>query len=176
MRGLYILYLLLCLAPSAFCQTSGSRNASVSLPTLTLMDVEPAGSITMNFTPPLDAGRPLVAPGPNTSKWINYSSAIASGGSTKSITASVNQTIPGVDIRLQAANASGAGGGTRGTGSGQVILAATAKIIVSGIGGAYTGNGINNGHQLTITLATNTYANMAAINNQIIVIQYTIID
>ena len=71
------------------------------------MDIEAAGNITMNFTTPTDVGRPLIAPSPNTSKWINYTSAITSGGVTRRITASVNQVIPGVNIRLQAATASG---------------------------------------------------------------------
>lgn len=146
-----------------------------TLPVVTLMDIEPAGNITLNFTAPTEAGNPLGNPTPNTSKWINYTSAIASGGLTRKITAYVSTAlIPGVNIRLQAAAASGAGGGTLGTPSAQVTLTNTPITIISGIGGAYTGNGANNGHRLTISLAPSTYANLSAQANKVVTIVYTI--
>lgn len=147
---------------------------SMTLPTVTLMDIEPTGNFTLNFTAPTEAGNPLGNPTPNTSKWVNYTSAIAPGGLTRKITASVNKIIDGVNIRLQAAAASGSGGGVLGTSSGQVTLTTTPVTIISGIGGAFTGNGANNGHNLTISLTTNTYANLLAQANTAIVIVYTI--
>ena len=149
-------------------------NVTMTLPIVTLMDIEPTGNFTLNFTAPTEAGNSIGNPTPNTSKWVNYTSAIAPGGLTRSITASVNKVIAGVNIRLQAAAASGAGGGTLGTSSGQVTLTTTPVTIISGIGGAYTGNGANNGHALTISLTTNTYANLIAQANTAIVIVYTI--
>lgn len=170
----FILLMALCtLSGSVYSQTA-STTVSLTLPVVTLMDVEPTGSITLSFTRPTEAGNALAAPTPNTSKWINYTSAIASGGLTRRITASVNQIIAGVNIRLQAAAASGAGGGTLGTSAGQVTLTTTPTTIISGIGGAFTGNGANNGHALTISLATGTYANLQAQTNTAIVITYTI--
>lgn len=147
---------------------------TLTLPVVTLMDVEPTGNITLNFTAPTEAGNPLGNPTPNTSKWINYTSAITSGGATRKITAAVNQVISGVNIRLQAASASGAGGGTLGTPSAQVTLTTTPVTIISGIGGAYTGNGVNNGHRLTISLVPSTYANLAKQDNISVTIVYTI--
>lgn len=158
----------------AFSQTSGNKNASITLPVVTLLDVEPAGNITLNFTAPTEAGRAIVNPTGNTTKWINYTSAIAPGGVSRRITASVNQTIPGVDIKIQAATASGAGGGTLGTPLGQITITTTPVTIINGIGGAYTGTGANNGHRLTITIAPNTYSNLSAVNNTSIAITYTI--
>lgn len=147
---------------------------TMALPIVTLMDIEPTGSFALNFTAPTEAGNALGNPTPNTSKWVNYTSAIAPGGLTRKITASVNKVIAGVNIRLQAAAASGAGGGTLGTSAGIVTLSTTATTIISGIGGAYTGNGANNGHALTISLTTNTYANLIAQANTAIVVTYTI--
>jgi len=147
---------------------------TMTLPTVTLMDIEPTGSFALNFTAPTEAGNALGNPTPNTSKWVNYTSAIAPGGLTRKITASVNKIIDGVNIRLQAAAASGSGGGALGTSSGQVTLTTTPVTIISGIGGAFTGNGANNGHNLTISLTTNTYANLLAQANTAIVIVYTI--
>ncbi|REC42536.1 hypothetical protein [Chryseobacterium pennipullorum] len=149
-------------------------NVTFTLPVVTLMDVEPTGNITLNFTAPTEAGNPIGNPTPNTSKWINYTSAIASGGLTRKITAAISGTlIQGVNIRLQAA-ASGAGGGTLGVPSAQVTLTNTPVTIISGIGGAYTGNGSNNGHRLTISLVPSTYTALSARSNTTLTIVYTI--
>ncbi|MBK1898271.1 hypothetical protein [Chryseobacterium paridis] len=149
-------------------------NVAATLPIVTLLDIEPTGNIALNFVAPTEAGLAIVNPAVNTTKWINYTSAIASGGATRKVTAAVNQVIPGVNIRLQAAAASGAGGGTLGTSAGQVTLTTTAVTIISGIGGAFTGNGANNGHMLTISLVPNTYANLSTRTNTPVVITYTI--
>lgn len=149
-------------------------NVTMTLPVVTLMDIEPTGSFSLNFTAPTEAGNAIGNPTPNTSKWINYTSAIAPGGLTRRITASVNKVIAGVNIRVQAAAATGAGGGTLGTSAGIITLSTTATTIISGIGGAYTGNGSNNGHLLTVSLTTNTYANLVAQANTAVVITYTI--
>ncbi|ASK32760.1 hypothetical protein CEY12_12585 [Chryseobacterium sp. T16E-39] len=147
---------------------------AVTLPVVTLLDIEPTGSIAMNFVAPTEAGLALTNPAVNTTKWVNYTSAIAAGGLTRRVTASINQTIPGIDIKLQAAAASGAGGGTLGTPTAQVTLTTTSVNIITGIGGAFTGNGANNGHRLTISLVRNTYANLSARTNTPVVITYTI--
>ncbi|MCS4303774.1 hypothetical protein [Chryseobacterium sp. BIGb0232] len=150
-------------------------NVTLTLPVVTLMDVEPIGNITLNFTAPTEAGNPIGNPTPNTSKWINYTSAITSGGLTRRITAAISGTlIQGVNIRLQAAAASGAGGGTLGTPSAQVTLTNTPVTIISGIGGAYTGNGANNGHRLTISLVPSTYTDLSARPSTALTIVYTI--
>lgn len=151
-------------------------NVTLTLPVVTLMDIEPTGNITLSFTAPTEAGNPLGNPTPNTSKWINYTSAITSGGLTRRITAAINGTtlIPGVNINLQAAAASGAGGGTLGTPSAQVTLTNTPITIISGIGGAYTGNGTSNGHRLSISLVPSTYSSLQAQTNTTLTIVYTI--
>lgn len=155
-------------------QTTGNKSVAVTLPVVTLMDIEPTGTISLNYTAPTEAGNSVTVPIANTTKWINYTSAIALGGVTRRITASINQVIPGIDIKLQAATASGSGGGALGVPSAQITLSTNAQTIISGIGGAFTGNGANNGHQLSITLTTNTYANLSARINTPIVITYTI--
>lgn len=69
-----------------YCQST----VSFTLPVVTLMDIEPAGNITLNFIAPTEAGNALTNPTPDTTKWINYTSAITSGGLTRRITAAVN--------------------------------------------------------------------------------------
>jgi len=167
------MHLIFCLIP---CAIFSQSTIALALPVVTLLDIEPTGTFALNFTSPTEAGQALTAPADNTTKWVNYTSAIVSGGLTRRITASVNQVIPGVNIRVQAAAASGAGGGVLGTSSGLVTLSTTATNIITGIGGAFTGTGANNGHRLTISLTVNTYANLSARTNTPIVITYTITD
>ncbi|WP_185094993.1 hypothetical protein [Chryseobacterium taiwanense] len=147
---------------------------SFTLPQVALMDIEQTSSINLDLTKPTEAGNRLVNPSNNTTKWLNYTSAVASGGS-RSISASITQLIPGVDVKLQAAAASGSGAGTLGTPSSQITLSTTPTTIISGIGGAYTGNGVGNGHQLTLSVSPNTYTNLNTSNNTVTV-TYTITD
>ncbi|WP_394674108.1 hypothetical protein [uncultured Chryseobacterium sp.] len=170
----FLLLLFFLFYKEGYSQSTGNRTVGVTLPVVTLLDVEPAGNINLIFTAPAEAGRPVVAPVVNTTKWINYTSAIVAGGVSRRVTASVNQTIPGINIRLQAAAASGAGGGVLGTPSAQVTLGTAPVTIISGIGGAFTGNGTNNGHLLSISLVTNNYANLSAITAVPVTITYTI--
>lgn len=159
-----------------FGQTTGQRNVSFTLPSVALVDLEPSGGIILNFTAPIQAGQPLVLPSTNSDKWLNYTSALPVGGVSRSITAAINQTIPGVQIRLQAAGATGIGAGVRGVSNGEIILSAVPQSIVTGIAGAYTGSGPNNGHRLSFNISIIDYQNLSASDNNIIIIQYTISD
>jgi len=169
-------YIVLLFIPMSIFSQTGSRTASLSLPSVALLDVEPSGSIVMNFTSPLNAGGTLISPLPNTSKWINYTSAISTTGLSRSITASINQNLPGIDIKLQATSASGIGQGSRGSSTGQQILSSTPKIIISGIGRSFTGSGTNNGHQLIFNLSIGNYEDLAVLNSNVIVVQFTILE
>lgn len=169
-----IFLIFLTLSCKIFSQTSGSRSVAISLPVVTLMDIEPSVAISLNYTAPSEAGNAVTAPASNSSKWINYTSAIAPSGLARRITASVNQTIPGIDIKIMAAVATGSGGGTLGVPSPQITLTTSAQTIINGIGGAFTGNGANNGHQLTIALGINNYSNLNARSNTPVIITYTI--
>lgn len=159
----WVIFLFLAVMPGIrlLAQTSGSRNVSITLPTVALLDIEPSASknVSMIFSGPTEAGNPLASPVNNTTLWINYTSAV--NGATRAVYAKINTTIPGVDIKLTAGAASGSGGGVRGTSSGQKTLSTVNQTIISGIGGAYTGQGINNGHRLTISVSPNTYANLS---------------
>ena len=154
-------------------QTTGSRNIILNLPVVTLLDIEPnTNSITINFTASSEAGNPITNPSPNTTKWLNYTSSITQGGSTKNVSVVLNQTIPGINIQLQAGNATG-GGGALGTPFGLVTVSTTPVNIITGIGGAYTGNGSGNGHQLTFSFTVSDYSDLVQMN-QTVNVTYTI--
>jgi len=158
------------------CQTTGSSNLSVNLPTIALVDIEPMGAINLNFSAPIQAGMPIIAPTVNNTKWLNYTSAVTANGTNRRITASINRTIPGIAIRLLTGPPSSTGAGVLGVSAGQLTLGTTPIVIVSGIRGAFTGNGANNGHQLNFSLTTTNYANLSAMTSTVVVVTYTILE
>lgn len=136
-----------------------SHTIGITIPVVTLVDIEPAASknLTMPFTAPTEAGLPLALPSANNTLWLNYSSIKPSTTQMRQVTVSLDAVVPGVDIKVNAATATGAGDGTLGTPiTGPLTLTASGQAIIDNIGSAYTGNGANNGHQLTYTVSTGT--------------------
>lgn len=164
------LYLSMLLAGTAYGQ-SGNASIFLSLPPVALVAVTPnVEQMSLSFLTPSEAGAPITA-ATNTSTWLNYSSAILNG--SRSITVNINQPIPGVKVTLQAGHAT-LGGGVLGTPAGKIILSNNPQNLVTGIGGAYTGVGIANGHQLTYSLEIAEYNLLLKTTNQQIIVTYTI--
>ncbi|HEY1054364.1 MAG TPA: hypothetical protein VGE24_04490, partial [Emticicia sp.] len=117
---------------------------SVTLPAIALLDLNNNSAITMAFQSPSEAGSPITAPASNSTKWINLTSAVASGA-TRRITAQVvSGSVPnGVRLKLETGVASGIGSGTFGSVTSPVYLTTSATTIINGIGGAFTGNDNN---------------------------------
>ncbi|WP_326981205.1 hypothetical protein VUJ46_13125 [Chryseobacterium sp. MYb264] len=162
-----------------------NHTITISIPEVALVDIEPAATknITLGFTAPTEAGQPLVANASNTTLWLNYSSIKSVADPTRNVSVKLNAIIPGVDIHLTAAAATGSGGGTLGTPAAQLTLSAADQTIISGIGSAYTGNGANNGHNLTYALAPGSgpggvavYADLQATATTVATVTYTISD
>lgn len=162
-----------------------NHTVTISVPEVALVDIEPAATknITLGFTAPTEAGNPVIANASNTTLWLNYSSIKSVADPTRNVSVKVNAIIPGIDIHVTAAAATGAGGGTLGTPSAQLTLSATDQTIISGIGSAYTGNGANNGHNLTYALAAGSgpggvavYADLQATATTVATVTYTISD
>jgi len=162
-----------------------NHTITISIPEVALVDIEPAATknITLGFTAPTEAGQPLVANAANTTLWLNYSSIKSVADPTRNVSVILNAVIPGIDIHVTAAAATGSGGGTLGTPAAQLTLSATDQTIISGIGSAYTGNGANNGHNLTYSLAPGSspggvavYADLQATATTVATVTYTISD
>ncbi|NBA87317.1 hypothetical protein GVN16_16200 [Emticicia sp. CRIBPO] len=154
----FLLFILLYPAMSlTYGQMSSSVSAGVTLPSVALLDIEPSGSVSLNFTSPSEAGNILGSSSTNNSKWINITSAVASGV-TRKITARISGTAPaGVRLRVSAASVAGSGAGTRGTPGSALFLTTSDQILINGIGGGYTGTGNTNGFNLTYSLDIQTY-------------------
>lgn len=164
----------MCSTSLLYAQTIGSKNVSLNLSEVALLDIEPnTNNISFNFTAPTEAGMPISNPTANTTKWLNYTSAKATTTANRTVSAQIDQIIPGIAIKLQAGSATG-GGGTLGTTTGQKTLTTSAQTIINGIGGAFTGNGANHGHQLTISATITNYTQLVQTNNKTIIITYTI--
>lgn len=169
------LLLFLCCTYMLTAQTSGSRSVSFILPEVALLDIEPAAiNVNLEMHRPLEAGKAVILPEVNTVKWLNYTSAMHSGAPKRTVTAQIDQLITGVTLKLQAAPASGSGGGILGTSAGNIVLTTSPTVIISGIGGAYTGNGVNNGHLLRYSLEVNDYKRLVQTTNKVITVTYTI--
>lgn len=170
---------------SAQDTNTDNHTLTISVPEVALVDIEPAASknITLGFTAPSEAGNPIVANAANTTLWLNYSSIKSVADPTRNVSVKLNAVIPGVDINVTAATATGSGAGTLGTPSAQLTLSTADQTIISGIGSAYTGNGANNGHNLTYALAPGStpggvaaYADLTAAANTVATVTYTISD
>ncbi|HAT94309.1 MAG TPA: hypothetical protein DCS36_18435 [Sphingobacterium sp.] len=169
---------------SAQDTNNDSHTIAISIPKVALVDIEPSATknLVLGFTAPSEAGNPVVASPANNSLWLNYS-PIKSGSDTRNVTVKLNALVPGVDIHVTAAAPTGAGGGTLGTSAGLLTLSAADQTIISGIGSAYTGNGANNGHNLTYALAAGSgpggvanYADLQVTATTTATVIYTISD
>ncbi|GEN77460.1 hypothetical protein [Chryseobacterium hagamense] len=170
---------------SAQDTNTDNHTITISVPEVALVDIEPAATknITLGFTAPTEAGNPVAANAANNTLWLNYSSIKSVADPTRNVSVKLNAVVPGVDIRVTAAAATGAGGGTLGTPAAQLTLSAADQTIISGIGSAYTGNGANNGHNLTYSLAPGSgpggvaaYADLQATATTVATVTYTISD
>lgn len=162
-----------------------NHTIAITIPKVALVDIEPAASknLTLVFTAPTEAGLPLTAPTPNSTLWLNYSSIKSQADLTRNVTVKLAALVPGVDIKVTAAAATGSGGGTLGTPSAQLILSAADQTIITGIGSAYTGDGANNGHNLTYALnygsaagSVASYSDLSATTTASATVTYTISD
>ena len=157
-------------------QTTANISVNFTLPSIALLDLNNNSGITLSFQTPAEAGAAIVSPAINTTKWINFTSAVAPGVTRKITAQIVSGTIPnGVQLKLETANYAGAGSGSLGTVTSPVYLTTTATTFINSIGGAFTGNGTNNGYNLKYSLEIQNYSLLRNTNTSFTVI-YTLID
>ncbi len=155
-----------------------SVNINISLPNVALLDIEPNNSaITLALQPPTHAGAPVTAPSNNTSKWLNFTSAITAGLTRKIMVQITSGTVPGgLRLKLSLSNYSGGGSGILGSAVTGLSLGNSAQNIITGIGAAFTGNGINNGYNLVYGLEISDYSQLRYGNSNALIITYTLLD
>ncbi|WP_313260794.1 hypothetical protein [Sphingobacterium sp.] len=180
----YLVAILLMASLNAHSQDTNTdfHTITIGVPEVAIVDIEPMASknIVLGFTAPLEAGLPIIADAANNSLWLNYSSIKSETDATRTVSVRLSAVVPGIDIQLTAAGATGSGGGSLGTPSAQLTLTAADQTVISGIGSAYTGDGVSNGHNLSYVIAPSAseggYADLEAAAATVATVTYTISD
>jgi hypothetical protein len=177
-----ILVFLLLFSTHAFSQwEEGQINVFFSVPEIALVDIESITSNNINFTiiPSNESGgTPEIKESNNESLWINYSSAMKNLKSSRSIVAEIsNGNLPeGIQLFLKASDYSGRGKGKLGHPTEKINLSSQPKPIITEIGSCFTGDGVNNGHQLSFSIAVTDYSKMRSTQELDFTVLYTITD
>lgn len=162
------------------------HDMQLDVPSVAIVDLEAAAGTTIYLGPsaPTEAGEPVnFSSQVNTGIWLNYSSIKSSSQfPTRDIEVAITSgPLPnGVQLTVLASPYSGSGDGTMGTPTGPVTLSNAPQVLINGIGSCYTGDGVNNGHNLIYTLSlgggAGAYAALDSDNSNTIQITYTISD
>ena len=170
----------------AFAQDDQDDNhqISFSIPATSILDIEgPGGNNSINFTPEAitEAGNAFDFNLSDNSLWLNYSNIKPDADGTRKVTVGMTNALPtGMSLTVTAGADAGNGQGVKGTPSGSAITLAdgSTSTIITGIGSAFTGNGVSSGHQLTYNLSFDEedFSTLSADLNQSVTITYTIAD
>lgn len=185
-KFLFMLFLgVLSFSVNAQDSNQDAHNVVIGIPEVALLDLEAANgtSITLGPTAPTEAGNAVSFNSTDNSIWINYSSIIGSATEpSRNVAVQITSgTVPaGTTLSVLAASYAGNGDGTMGAPTPAVALTSTAQNIITGIGSAYTGNGVNKGHNLQYALnlssAAGSYSQLDFDNSDTVVITYTLSD
>jgi hypothetical protein len=180
---LYLLSVLLTAGTSASAQLSGTGYLvfNVNIPEVALLDIEPAGNteISLIIAPPGEAGKaPVLANSINNSLWLNYTSSRPANGPFRKVNVQLHGSLPpGITISLKASSRSElCGNGMFGIPNDEIVLSNTPQILISGIGGAFTGDGAGCGHRLNFTFNISQSELLQHTRNNIIQLTYTLAD
>jgi len=142
-------------AISSFSQANtGNINATFTLSQVAMLDLEPNNSTVTLSLATNEAGEKVAMMTSNNKKWINFSSAVTSTAAPRSISINIadGQVPSGIYLKLSTSNYMGIGKGVLGSPAGILTLSSTPRTIISNIKGAFTGDGISNGYEITYYL------------------------
>ena len=186
MKKLALTFGLALLGTMVFAQDDhdDSHQISFTVPATSILDVEgPGGDNSISFTPEAiaEAGNAFDFDLSNSSLWLNYSNIKPTAEATRKVTVGMTNELPtGMTLTVTAGADVGNGSGVKGTPNASAItlVNGSSSTIITGIGSAYTGNGVSNGHQLTYSLAFDNaeFQTLSADLNQSVTITYTIAD
>ncbi|APD05833.1 hypothetical protein UJ101_00281 [Flavobacteriaceae bacterium UJ101] len=175
-----------CLSGVLFAQDTNTANHNViiKIPNLAILDLETTSSLDINLagTNPTEAGLPIdFTNGTNSDLWLNYSSVIGSGVTSRNVKVKYTGTMPdGLALSVVAASDAGGGAGNFGTPAAKFELTETDQDIITSVGSCYTGDGANKGHNLTYSLDLASGADYGDIRvdeaGETLVVTYTFID
>jgi hypothetical protein len=171
--------------PIGMDSNTENHNVLITIPEVALLDLESISGTTINIIliTPTEAGESVSFNTVNNSIWLNYSSIIGSINDPSRVI-SVQMTsgeIPsGTYLEVTSATYSGDGDGAFGTPASAISINPTTQNIINNIGSAYTGDGVNNGHNLSYKLEllpdAGSYALLDFEDSSTIEITYTLSD
>lgn len=179
-----LFFLALCMLTTKAQDTSTyAHDVIINFDEVALVDLEGPGGvveITLNATASATEAGEAADFGTvsDNTLWLNYTSIVGNEASRDITVAITNGALPaGISLDLVAAADAGNGDGTIGTPSAQLTLSGVAQNLVTGIGSAYTGTGVSNGHNLTYSLGIVDFSLLDADNSGAVVeVTYTITD
>jgi hypothetical protein len=179
-----LLFILCCLSPLlSFSQwtilSEAKKMATFSLSEVAILDIEPNNSaIILNLGAPNNSGERVRIITTNNKKWINFSSALAPSSSPRNVSIKIEDgSVPsGLYLKLKTSNYQGNGRGQLGNSTREITLNKTSQNIISNIGGAFTGNGINNGFELSYFLEIYDYKLLDFDKSETLTISLTLTD
>jgi len=168
------------------------HTVTINIPEVALLDLESdsgknitlAGTIGTNLAGNSEAGLPIdFSTATDATIWINYSSIVGSSEPSRKVSVQITDgAVPtGLKLTVLASDDAGNGGGTMGNATAIVTLTGSPQDIITGVESAYTGDGANNGHNLTYQLdyatdAATDYASLDFDESDVLEITYTLSD
>lgn len=132
--------------------------AIFTLSQVTMIDLEPNNStVTLNLSSAIEAGEMAKVEKTNNEQWINFSSAVAGNSRSISVNIDDGEVPQGIYLKLSTSSYKGSGKGVFTEPAGILTLTSAPQTIISGIRGAYTGDGKDNGYKLTYSLEIYDY-------------------
>jgi len=171
--------------PPGMDSNSQTQNVVIAMPEVALLDLEATAGTVINLNPttPTEAGLAVAFPAIDNSIWMNYSSIVGSTTEpSRNVTVQITSgTVPsGTILEVLASADAGSGDGTMGAPAEAVTLSNNSQNIITGIGSAYTGDGVSKGHNLSYTLdlasAAGSYALLDFDDSSTLEITYTLSD
>jgi hypothetical protein len=155
---------------------SASHTIRIIVPEVALLDIESEynKNIPLLFTAPSESGEPITSSS-NSDLWLNVTSIVSSGDS-REITVKIDNTIPGLDLKVMPKDYQGNGFGYWGTPNSELSLTTFEQVLISGIRSGVTANSFNNGYNLEYEAAldNSSIKDLVSTDGKDITVTYTI--
>lgn len=171
-----LLFFFLFISTTVFAQPTASLGVSISLPSISLLDIAPNNSgISLNLNSPTEAGNVVTTTATDNSKWLNFTSAVTTGASRRVSVQLLGSLPNGINLKLTTSSYFGSGAGALGRNVAPIYLTTSQQTVINNIGGAYTGNGTGNGYNLTYSIEISNYSLLRVQTNTLSIV-YTLTD
>jgi hypothetical protein len=179
MKPLTLLLFSLYIISSSAQRNVDEINVNLNLNEIAILNIEPSNTmVVLNLETPNNPGEKAKITSVNNKKWINFSSAITENSPPRNLSIKIEDgSVPsGIYLKLLISNYMGSGKGQLGASKNMITLNRSSQVIISDIGGAFTGNGINNGYEIIYFLEIYDYKLLDVNNSETLSISLTLTD